>query len=47
VHTGPTKLFQLVLIELALDYPHELEYVVTERGFQKACVFEIGPEAMV
>jgi hypothetical protein len=31
-------------IELALDYPHEKEYVVTERGFRKAGVFGIGPE---
>jgi hypothetical protein len=31
-------------IELALDYPHEYEYVVTERGFLKAGVFGIGPE---
>jgi hypothetical protein len=31
-------------IELALDYQHEQEYVVTEWGFRKVGVFGIGPE---
>jgi hypothetical protein len=31
-------------IELALDYTHEYEYVVTEWGFRKAGVFRIGLE---
>jgi hypothetical protein len=33
-----------LFFELALDYPHEYEYVVTEQGFRKVGVFGIGPE---